>query len=819
MPVRTLTVYAYQDLIDQGWRRAGSYLYKPDLEKSCCKAYTIRLNVESFTLDKKQRRLMRRWREFLAGNTPASAGLGGGSSHPGSEDEGPGSPGSGRGGGRGARGAGSRRAGAGEALHGLPSGAPKHGTAAAAAVAAVAAAMGKGSLAKGSAVRSSRPSADGGGGDRNGGGGGGSGSGGGGGPMVVDSPPADAKSGREGKDEEEEARALAEAVLAAAVAEAVAAGELPPGQPLPPPAVRLCTAKQRQTLPADVRLTSSSPFQLAAAARQAADGEAAGPGPSSAAAAAAAAAAGPKPKRAQAPGGGAAMQAAAAALAAALAQRINDALRRPAEAEAPAGGDAGGGGGSGGGVDGSAAAALWRLCRPEAVAAAGHINFRWEAQPPAGAGGAPAGDAGGADGGIPRAAGASAHSGAGHGRKGQKRKQAATGPGPSEGGVGPGLGPGPGRRRSEGADPATSADGHKSPETKVTVAGTGAVGTAATAAVAEQLAVPTGRLEIRLVPSKFIKEEYDLYVRYQTSQHGDEPEELSPRSFTRFLVDSPMRNVSKEQDPGAPESGYGSFHQQYWLDGRLVAVGVVDVLPRCLSSVYLFWDPDLRGLELGRFTALQEIAWTLRAQSTAASLRSYYMGFYIHSCAKMRYKAEYRPSELLCPVKKVWVRITRELLSALDASPFLELSALPGAECRPNLAAPPQVQAQQQAGAQAHRGPAQAQAQAQAQAGVPQPGQPAALVAPAGAGAGAGRGGGAGAADGAAGRAPEAEPDVGGTLVRLPGVPGLAVNVLRLRDLKRLRLFPEDVMEAVEEALRPWLEVVGWAAPSLVYEL
>ncbi len=25
--------------------------------------------------------------------------------------------------------------------------------------------------------------------------------------------------------------------------------------------------------------------------------------------------------------------------------------------------------------------------------------------------------------------------------------------------------------------------------------------------------------------------------------------------------------------------------------GRLVAVGVVDVLPRCLSSKYLFWDP------------------------------------------------------------------------------------------------------------------------------------------------------------------------------------------------------------------------------------
>jgi hypothetical protein len=29
-----------------------------------------------------------------------------------------------------------------------------------------------------------------------------------------------------------------------------------------------------------------------------------------------------------------------------------------------------------------------------------------------------------------------------------------------------------------------------------------------------------------------------------------------------------------------PSCGYGSFHQQYWLDGQLVAVGVVDVLPR-----------------------------------------------------------------------------------------------------------------------------------------------------------------------------------------------------------------------------------------------
>lgn len=43
--------------------------------------------------------------------------------------------------------------------------------------------------------------------------------------------------------------------------------------------------------------------------------------------------------------------------------------------------------------------------------------------------------------------------------------------------------------------------------------------------------------------------------------------------------------------------------------GKLVAVGVVDILPRCLSSVYLFWDPDYRHLALGKLTALYELLW------------------------------------------------------------------------------------------------------------------------------------------------------------------------------------------------------------------
>lgn len=47
-----------------------------------------------------------------------------------------------------------------------------------------------------------------------------------------------------------------------------------------------------------------------------------------------------------------------------------------------------------------------------------------------------------------------------------------------------------------------------------------------------------------------------------------------------------------ETPDDGPRCGYGSFHQQYWLDDdKLIAVGVIDILPKCVSSVYFFYDP------------------------------------------------------------------------------------------------------------------------------------------------------------------------------------------------------------------------------------
>lgn len=45
--------------------------------------------------------------------------------------------------------------------------------------------------------------------------------------------------------------------------------------------------------------------------------------------------------------------------------------------------------------------------------------------------------------------------------------------------------------------------------------------------------------------------------------------QVSKRSFRRFLVDTPLVSVRPEDcAPGeCPPGGFGTFHQQYWLDG------------------------------------------------------------------------------------------------------------------------------------------------------------------------------------------------------------------------------------------------------------
>jgi len=145
--------------------------------------------------------------------------------------------------------------------------------------------------------------------------------------------------------------------------------------------------------------------------------------------------------------------------------------------------------------------------------------------------------------------------------------------------------------------------------------------------------------------ASYTTEKFQLYKKYQIAIHGDDPSKLTESGFTRFLVDSPL--VPNSEHAGS--APVGTHHMLHRIDGQLVAVGVVDLLLSGLSSVYLIYDPDFKHLALGKYTALREIQYCLET-----GLQYYYMGFYIQDCEKMKYKAGYCPSELLCPTTLTW---------------------------------------------------------------------------------------------------------------------------------------------------------------------
>ncbi|MCJ1274838.1 Arginyl-tRNA--protein transferase 1 [Puttea exsequens] len=52
----------------------------------------------------------------------------------------------------------------------------------------------------------------------------------------------------------------------------------------------------------------------------------------------------------------------------------------------------------------------------------------------------------------------------------------------------------------------------------------------------------------------------------------------------------------------------------------------------------------------------------------------YYMGYYIHSCIKMRYKNDFRPQFLLDPVTNNWDPLNSDMLQRLSARKWLSMS-------------------------------------------------------------------------------------------------------------------------------------------------
>lgn len=190
-------------------------------------------------------------------------------------------------------------------------------------------------------------------------------------------------------------------------------------------------------------------------------------------------------------------------------------------------------------------------------------------------------------------------------------------------------------------------------------------------AEAERLSTPprpAHELEVTLEPDTFTDEKFAVFDNYQRVVHGEPPSSISQRGFKKFLCNSPVRR-GIHTDADGKSRQVGSFHQCYRLDGKLVAVGVLDLLPEAVSAVYFMYHESIHKHQPGKLGALREIALAMEG-----GYRYWWAGYYIHSCPKMRYKIDYHPQYVLDPETLTWDLLDQEALEIFDKKHYVSLS-------------------------------------------------------------------------------------------------------------------------------------------------
>lgn len=167
-----------------------------------------------------------------------------------------------------------------------------------------------------------------------------------------------------------------------------------------------------------------------------------------------------------------------------------------------------------------------------------------------------------------------------------------------------------------------------------------------------------------LEPDTFTQEKYELFHDYQQNVHNEGPSEITPTGFKRFLCGSPLE---RRTEPSGKK--LGSYHHCYRLDGRLIAMSVLDLLPHGVSGVYFLYHRDFEKWSLGKLSALRETALALEG-----GYEYYYMGYYIHSCLKMRYKGTYKPQHVLDFESFEWSPLDENMGRLMDKRKYVSMS-------------------------------------------------------------------------------------------------------------------------------------------------
>lgn len=164
------------------------------------------------------------------------------------------------------------------------------------------------------------------------------------------------------------------------------------------------------------------------------------------------------------------------------------------------------------------------------------------------------------------------------------------------------------------------------------------------------------RYTIELHRAMYTDELFEVYKRYEKAIHN---RDVKPSNLRSHLCNSPVYHPSLDLEfaqahsnldsEGLDESRIykdegvrvieGSYHMYHRLNGKLVAVGNIDILRQCFNSGYFLYDPEYRFLNLGVVGALKEIEYMRKLKSP--QLVWYILSDMVPVCPKVNYKIQY----------------------------------------------------------------------------------------------------------------------------------------------------------------------------------
>lgn len=137
-------------------------------------------------------------------------------------------------------------------------------------------------------------------------------------------------------------------------------------------------------------------------------------------------------------------------------------------------------------------------------------------------------------------------------------------------------------------------------------------------------------------------------VRFRDLEYRDEIFEIyREHSLSRFGKES-------DKDEFVASFYAGScpgLQSEYFLDGKLAAVGFIDRSSESLSSVYFVYNTAYERYRLGTYSVIKEVE-----EAASLGLSYYYLGYYIEENHSMAYKGHFHPNDKYDWEGQRWIR-------------------------------------------------------------------------------------------------------------------------------------------------------------------